>query len=188
MGITPGATISYKYVHLSRQHYKACVRKGSGKGYICYGECTSVAGAVESAAADKIADSQPSFGLSSSANAASQASIDTFCSTDYVTIPQAVSAAIAIILNSNTVVSGQGNVLSSRFCGRYFQTATAAFASTSICSLAVPFELGVNMDDDEICTANTSGITCEFAVGAAISVTGAGGILGFSLCYTQTAV
>ena len=43
---------------MSRQHYKACVRKGSGKGYICYGECTSVAGAVESAAADKIADSQ----------------------------------------------------------------------------------------------------------------------------------
>lgn len=183
--ITQGATISYKYVHLSRQHYKACVRKGSGKGYICYGECTSVAGGVESAAADKIADTQPSFGLSSSANAASQASIDTFCSTDYVTIPQAVSAAIAIILNSNTVVSGQGNVLSSRFCGRYFQTATDAHNTQSICSLMVPFELEVNMDDDEMCTANTSGVTCEFQSGTAVAATGGGGITGFSLCYTQ---
>ena len=31
-------------VHLSRQHYKACIRKASGKAYICYIGCTTIAG------------------------------------------------------------------------------------------------------------------------------------------------
>ena len=31
-------------VHLSRQHYKSCLRKNSGKSYICYWPCTSVVG------------------------------------------------------------------------------------------------------------------------------------------------
>ena len=31
-------------VHLSRQHYKACVRKNSGKAYICYHPCTVIVG------------------------------------------------------------------------------------------------------------------------------------------------
>ena len=52
----------------------------------------------------------------------------------------------------------------------------------------VPFELEVNMDDDEMCTANTSGVTCEFQSGTAAAATGGGGITGFSLCYTQTDV
>ena len=33
-------------MHLSRQHYKACVRKGAGKGYICYWMCTAIKGAA----------------------------------------------------------------------------------------------------------------------------------------------
>ena len=36
----------------------ACVRKGSGKGYICYGPCTDVVGTAESAAADMKTDTQ----------------------------------------------------------------------------------------------------------------------------------
>ena len=55
-------------------------------------------------------------------------------------------------------------------------------------ALSVPFELGVDFNDNEVCTANTGGATCEFASGAGAAVNGGGGIVGFSLCYTQTDV
>ena len=53
-------------------------------------------------------------------------------------------------------------------------------------ALSVPFELAVNFNDDEYCTNKTGGLTCEFASGAAVGTNGGGGILGFSLCYTQS--
>ena len=59
--------------------------------------------------------------------------------------------------------------------------------NSSFAALAVPFELGVDFNDDEVCTANTGGATCEFMSGKTASTTGGGGILGFSLCYTQLA-
>ena len=52
----------------------------------------------------------------------------------------------------------------------------------------MPFELGVDFNDDEFCTANTDAKTCEFYGGAAVGVVGGGGILGFNLCYAQTDV
>ena len=58
----------------------------------------------------------------------------------------------------------------------------------SFAALSVPFELGVDFNDDEVCTANTGGATCEFMSGKTASTTGGGGILGFSLCYIQTSV
>ena len=57
----------------------------------------------------------------------------------------------------------------------------------SFAAPSVPFELGVDFNDDEVCTANTGGATCEFQSGTAAKTTGGGGILGFSLCYTQLA-
>ena len=45
-------------VHLSRQHYKACVRRGLGKQYICYIPCTSVAGGAASTTGGALATSQ----------------------------------------------------------------------------------------------------------------------------------
>ena len=42
----------YIDVHLSRQHYKACIRKNSGKAYICYIGCTTIVGSA-TASADK---------------------------------------------------------------------------------------------------------------------------------------
>ena len=50
----------------------------------------------------------------------------------------------------------------------------------------VPFELGVDFNDDEVCTAETSPLTCEFLVVNSATISGGGGITGFSLCYTQT--
>merc|ERR1712020_866539 len=185
--LTPGASIGYKYVHLSRQHYKACVRKASGKAYICYIGCTTIAG-TSTGIKDNAVITQPSFGLSLSPNAASQSAVGTACTSDYITIPQGMKKATAKILSSNTVLSAKSSTMSTRYCGRYLQTNAAAFASTSICSLAVPFELGVDFNDDEFCTAVTAGNTCEHASGSSTSTTGGGGILGFSLCYTQTVV
>merc|ERR1719510_42738 len=133
---------------------------------------------------------QPSFGLSVSPDAASQGAAGTSCSSDYITIPQGMTKAIAAILMSNTVMVAAATYLSpaTRYCGRYLQTSAATFNTQSICSLSVPFELGVDFNDDEVCTANTGSATCEFMSGKTASTTGGGGILGFSLCYTQTSV
>lgn len=188
--ITKTATVSYKYVHLSQQHYKACFRKNSGKSYICYWPCTAVVGITTGTATTvgTTLASQPSFGLSLSPAAGSQAGVGTSCSSDYVTIPQAVVSTIAAILNTNTVVGAQASSPTTRLCGRYFQTSAATFTAQSVCSLAVPFELGVDFNDDEFCSANTAANTCEFYGGASQKVTGGGGILGFSLCYVQVDV
>jgi len=184
--LTVGGTVGYKYVHLSRQHYKACVRKNSGKGYICYWPCTNTVGTSSANTAGIVATTQPSFGLSLSPAAASQATIGTVCTSDYITIPQAVTAAIAAIESENTVLGVEGGTVSTRFCGRYLNTVAAAYDNdVSICSLAVPFELNVDFNDDEFCTAKTDAKTCEFYGGAAYQVLGGGGILGFSLCYYQ---
>merc|ERR1711936_1214724 len=149
--ITYTGSVSYKYVHLSNQHYKSCVRKNSGKGYICYWPCTTLLGIAINIAGSPTT-SQPSFGLSLSPAAGSQSAVGMACTTDYVTIPQAVSSAIAVILNSNTVVGAQASSPATKICGRYFNTVAAVYAAISICSLAVPFELGVDFDNDEFCT------------------------------------
>lgn len=180
---TAGTAITYNYAfHLTNQHYKTCIRRGNGNEIICYTACTTDAGEDENAVA-KIADDQGSFGLSASNAKQSMSIIDTSCSTDYIWIPFGY--------NSNqftTAISAQDSPPEverpSRFCGRYFQTNTATFASTSVCSYQTPFELGVDFDDDEVCTAITDTKTCESLISSA-SVGGGGGILGFSLCYVQ---
>jgi hypothetical protein len=48
---------------------------------------------------------------------------------------------------------------------------------------AVPFEVGVSFDDQEDCTDAATSLICESTVLAETG--GAGGILGFSLCYIQ---
>ena len=47
-----------------------------------------------------------------------------------------------------------------------------------------PFELGVDFDDQEVCSANETPDECEALVESE-SKGGGGGILGFSLCYVQ---
>merc|ERR1712020_22172 len=184
--LTPGAAVGYKYVHLSRQHYKACVRKATAKAYICYGMCTSIVGSATATIGSPVI-LQPSFGLSVSPAAGSQSAVGSACTSDYITIPSAVTKAIAAILSSNTVMIAETTSTATRFCGRYLATTAATYADTSICSLAVPFELAVDFNDDEFCSAKTSGKICEFYSGAGAALTGGGGILGFSLCYTQLA-
>ena len=44
--------------HLSRQHYKACVRKAAGKAYICYIGCSTLAGTTTINQADNTVTTQ----------------------------------------------------------------------------------------------------------------------------------
>merc|ERR1712141_756647 len=182
--LTPGASVGYTYVHLSRQHYKACVRKAAGKGYICYGMCTSIVGSATATIGSPVI-LQPSFGLSLSPAAGSQSAVGSACTSDYITIPSAVTKAIAAILSSNTVMIAETTSTATRFCGRYLATNAATYAVQSVCSLAVPFELAVDFNDDEFCSNRASGVKCEFYSGKSAATTGGGGILGFSLCYAQ---
>jgi len=182
--LTPGAAVGYKYVHLSRQHYKACIRKASAMTFICYGMCTSIAGTAIATAGVAVT-TQPSFGLSISPADGSQSAVGSACTSDYITIPSAVTKANAAILSTNTVMIAESTSTATRFCGRYLNTAAAVYGAVSICSLAVPFELGVDFNDDEFCSSKASGVKCEFYSGKSTSTTGGGGILGFSLCYAQ---
>jgi len=182
--LTPGAAVGYKYVHLSRQHYKACIRKASAMTFICYIGCTSIAG-TSTAIAGAAVTTQPSFGLSLSPADGSQSAVGSACTSDYITIPSAVTKANAAILSTNTVMIAESTSTATRFCGRYLNTAAAVYGAVSICSLAVPFELGVDFNDDEFCSSKASGVKCEFYSGKSTSTTGGGGILGFSLCYAQ---
>jgi len=184
--LTPGAKVGYKYVHLSRQHYKACVRKATAKAYICYGMCTSIVGSAIATIGSPVI-LQPSFGLSVSPAAGSQSAAGSACTSDYISIPSAVTKANAAILSSNTVMIAETTSHATRFCGRYLATDAATYADQSVCSLAVPFELAVDFNDDEFCSDRASGKKCEFYSGAGAALTGGGGILGFSLCYTQLA-
>jgi hypothetical protein len=184
--LTPGAKVGYKYVHLSRQHYKACVRKATAKAYICYGMCTSIVGSAIATIGSPVI-LQPSFGLSVSPAAGSQSAAGSACTSDYISIPSAVTKANAAILSSNTVMIAETTSAATRFCGRYLATTAATYADQSVCSLAVPFELAVDFNDDEFCSDRASGKKCEFYSGAGAALTGGGGILGFSLCYTQLA-
>lgn len=184
--LTPAAKVGYKYVHLSRQHYKACVRKAAAKAYICYGMCTSIVGSAIATIGSPVI-LQPSFGLSVSPAAGSQSAAGSACTSDYISIPSAVTKANAAILSSNTVMIAETTSAATRFCGRYLATTAATYADQSVCSLAVPFELAVDFNDDEFCSDRASGKKCEFYSGAGAALTGGGGILGFSLCYTQLA-
>lgn len=182
--LSNGGTVAYNDVHLSRQHYKACVRRGLGKQYICYIPCTSVAGTATTTAG-AAAITQPSFGLSVTATIIAQSEVGTVCKSDYITIPCGV-ASTAITSALLAVSDVKGNTCLNRFCGRYLGTVAAAHSTVTVCSHHVPFELGVDFDDDEHCTAKTGVVTCEFLVAASTTAAGSGGITGFSLCYTQT--
>jgi len=188
---SPGTTITYNYaIHLVNQNYKICMRRANGYEIICYIPCTDVEGSDESIAGEGVTD-QGSFGLSGPITAIgtpSASMIDTSCSTDYIWIPLGISAATQF----ETGTSHQDNVPIAdaiaqpvRYCGSYLATNEneATFATQSVCSYNIPFEVGVAFDDQEYCTSNATANLCESVVTE--ETFGAGGILGFSLCYVQ---
>jgi len=162
-----GAAVAATVVHLSNQHYKACVRKPLGANRICYLPCTSVDPAN--------AGAQSSFGLSLSPNAAVRSGVDAACSDDYIGIVGGQTSANA----ATGALSTQAH-----FCGRELRPANdeawtdpATNADAAVCTASVPFEVSVHFDENEAWTANTDASTSEWTLRP-------GGITGFSLCYT----
>lgn len=159
--LTAGTAVPVSVVHLSNQHYKACVRKPLGANRICYPPCTSIDPST----------GQSSFGVSISPNAAARSGSNSDCLTDYIGI-----------LGGQTSANAAAGTLStlSRFCGReLIPTRNTAWSANqaAVCTATVPFELTVNFDDKEVMTNGGDAMTAEAAANP-------GGILGFSLCYT----
>jgi len=126
--------------HLSNQNYDVCIRRGLDRCVICYSAEISLAAGIAG-----------SFGLSVGTDAAlADAMVDSFCSTDYLSIPNgqmvagAGAAAKGGVVNNNAVVM----VGNDKFCGRIFGIQAAA-ASQSICTQSAPFKLSVFTDGNE---------------------------------------
>lgn len=160
-----GTSAADTVAHISNQNYQVCIRRGTGMFQICWIACTSVASAAGAAS---------TFGVSVATAAAIDADVDSGCTTDYITIPNA-----SVIAAAGSLIPVIGKT---RFCGRYLHTARAtaeAANGISVCSTAVPFRLGVNFDDNEVIDA---GATANLNEQAGFP----GGILGFNLCYLQS--
>lgn len=162
-------------VHLSNQHYSACIRRPASTNRICYEPCRNTG------AGNSIGD-QTSFGVSPTpqatygtpGEAAAQGGVaGTNCLNDYIEIIGGTSETIATIGTTGTTAS-----INNRFCGRYLGTATKATSTTKVCTASQPFRLGVEFDDNELTTgtASMADIVENFAFPS--------GILGFALCYT----
>jgi len=167
-----GTAVAAGVVHLSNQHYKACIRRPLGANRICYPPCTSV----------DPAGGQSSFGVSAvnDGNANSQQG-QAQCSDDYIAIPGGIASGNAA-LGALSLVSV--------FCGRELlpdaDTAwangnggNAIVAAKAVCTSVAPFEITVHFDDNEVfggAAPNNADAKNEWSINP-------GGIIGFSLCY-----
>merc|ERR1712066_720178 len=146
-------TVGTTVTHLNNQNYNICIRRASGYCYICY---------------STVATTAPTDASASGADAA--------CTTDYIEIFGAESAANAAIV-SPAVLGISYNA--GRLCGKQLSFANAATADVTVCSKKKPFRVGVKMDETEICTIAAAN-TCEWD-------TAPGAIIGFKLIYWQNA-
>ena len=109
-------TVADDTTHLSNQLYQICIRRTSGYCYICYTPTSGIAIAA-------------SFGLSiTSTDAMDDSELGSNCITDYLTIPDGTSSAIAA---STTVAASTSG---SRFCGRHLNPTTGEMDDISVCS------------------------------------------------------
>lgn len=174
--VTSGTNIASSATHLSNQDYQICIRRSEGMEYICYIPCTDTEGTVIGTAATAVTVQQ-SFGLSVSTVAIlSNAMTASNCGTDYITIPGGNTLAIA---SSSIAATATTFEVAGRYCGRELGSQAGVMAEgISVCTNVTPFKVGVNFDENEVCSAIDDAMTCEFEMGP-------GGIVGFSLCYTQ---
>merc|ERR1712168_1371423 len=112
-GAIPALPADNSQTHLANQDYTNCIRRFAGQQQICYAE----------AAADN------SFGLSiATAAGVVDSAVDTDCTTDFITIPQAFTSGAATPLTMAAV----------RLCGRDFNNVRAianiAITSVTVCS------------------------------------------------------
>jgi len=166
---TSSTTVTTGVTHLSNQVYDICIRRAATYCYICYSPLTA-AGATAAA--------QATFGVSISIATASQAATGTSCSNDYLEIPYGNSATIAAITTPSTAATNFH-----RQCGRFFNTASAATSSNTVCSRNSPFRVGVSFDTNEV----TGTAIADAKASTSETSEVPGGIVGFKLIYFQVA-
>merc|ERR1712172_51045 len=172
---TTGA-VTAQVTHLSNQHYDICIRRASGSCYICYSPTIIVTGiAIGTPIAAQI-----SFGVSVGGILASPSSlISNTCTTDWIEVPGADTAAIAAI--SAAALTNGG-----RLCGRAFSsaggstTAGASIVTGTVCARHLPFRVGVDFDNHEQDSVSTADMTTLNEANGS-----PGGIIGFKLTYYQ---
>merc|ERR1712156_184892 len=165
---TSATTVTSGVTHLSNQKYDICIRRAKSYCYICYS--TWKAGTAVIA--------QGSFGLSISPSTASQSSINTSCTSDYIAIPYGNSAAIAAITAPATEAT-----FANSYCGRFLHYTSAKTAGVTVCSRRSPFTVGVNTDSNEV----TSTSIADAKASTRETSEYPGGITGFKLIYFQVA-
>merc|ERR1712241_287038 len=176
-GFSPTATtVTSGVTHLQNQVYDICFRRGSGMCYICY---TPYVSSTTATAATTDEATQQSYGLSNSAvdaNAESQIASD--CSSDWLDIPIANTAANAAIATptASAVIT---NV--SRFCGRILGLGDSIDTTTTVCTRALPFKIGVNFNREEADETGESDAMAATAENSEVP----GGIIGFKLTFFQ---
>lgn len=158
-GFPSSNTITATVQHLANQHYTSCIRRESGKCYICY---------IPIGAGTSITD-QGTYGLgvTSIANTVN-GGVNTACDADYIYFPGGAASP-------GTVTTTVAN----KFCGRYFASVVAT-AHATVCTRATPFFIGVNFDETEV----TTGIATN--MGTTMEANGTpSGTIGFKLVYSQ---
>jgi hypothetical protein len=176
-GFSPTATtVTSGVTHLQNQVYDICFRRASGYCYICY---TPYVSSTTATAATTDEATQQSYGISISAtDANAEAQIASDCSTDWLDIPIANTAANAAI-STPTASAVITNV--SRFCGRILGLGDEIDTTTTVCTRALPFRVGVNFNRDEDDADGESDAMAATAENSEVP----GGIIGFKLTFFQ---
>merc|ERR1712241_246862 len=141
--------------HLSSQDYDICFRRESGSCSICYKATTTA------------------FGLSISPEAAkAQSAVDATCSSDYLEIPNGMTAAIAKLTALGTGVT--------RYCGRLLNLEGAKDSTTDVWTATRPFKISVKTDAGEVVT---NAAVSDQAQANELSTPAPLGTLGFELTF-----
>lgn len=185
---TSTGVVTSTATHLANQDYTMCIRRESSYCYICYSATNAIM--------TEDAENQSSFGLSNAGTDAINSASGSLCSLDYILIPgaQDVDEAIVGALTTTPLSTVLGEVNSEsaggRACGRVFavqptaQGLTNAYDPTSayisVCTQVTPFRVHFHTDGDEVTGPAGASNTDELD-------SAPGGIVGFSLDYTQVA-
>ena len=139
---TSSTSVASTQVHLSNQYYDICIRRQRSYCSLCLSpQIISTA-----------ADTASSYGLgSSSDDSATKSSFGSTC-TGITTQPASTAYGDYIeVANLQPSIGSSGSISAqSRMCGAIFNAiSTATIAGATACTYAVPFKIGVHLDEGE---------------------------------------
>jgi len=117
------------------------------------------------------------FGLSHSKAAAVTSQTESYCTSDYLTIP---GARLSGTPSSTAAAAKKAATAADRLCGRYFNVAQTTASTVVICSYFSPFMVGVKFDDYELAAGQAAMAHLDEARAPS-------GFIGFHLTYAQDA-